>query len=81
MSGRLASLARRVLPQRGTGPQMEGGDMPPPDPAAILSALPMATVVLDGQDRFRFVNHAAEQFFQLSAANMVGMELAEFLPC
>jgi len=80
VSGRLASLARRVLPQRGTGPQMEGGDMPPPDPAAILSALPMATVVLDGQDRFRFVNHAAEQFFQLSAANMVGMELAEFLP-
>ena len=38
-----------------------------PGAAAILSALPTPTVVLDGENRFRFANPAAEQFFGLSA--------------
>ncbi len=51
-----------------------------PDSAAILAALPMPAAVLDAEDRFRFVNSAAELFFKLSSHNLVGMRLAEILP-
>jgi len=40
----------------------------PADPAALLSALPMPVVLLDRDNRFRFVNHAAEQFLGISMA-------------
>ena len=50
------------------------------DPAAILGALPVAVVALDAADRFVFVNHAAEQFFVTSAAQLAGMGLADFVP-
>ena len=38
-----------------------------PDMAQILSALPVPVVLLDPENRFRFVNHAAEQFLGISA--------------
>jgi two-component system nitrogen regulation sensor histidine kinase GlnL len=51
-----------------------------PESAAILAALPVAAVVLDAEDRFRFANPAAELFFQLSAASLAGMTLRDLLP-
>lgn len=51
-----------------------------PGAAAILSALPTPTVVLDGQDRFRFANQAAEDFFGFSAPSLAALRLADLLP-
>jgi len=51
-----------------------------PDAVAILSALPMPAVVLDGADQFRFANPAAELFFQLSQATLASLPLNELLP-
>lgn len=34
----------------------------PPDPSALLSALPVPMALLDAENRFRTLNHAAEQF-------------------
>jgi len=48
--------------------------------AAVLGALPIAAVVLDGADRFRYANPAAELFFQLSAGSLVALSLHELLP-
>lgn len=68
MRGVAALLPRR----RREAPLMEG--------AAVLAALPLPAVVLDGEDRFRFANPAAEQFFDLSQASLEGMPLRELLP-
>jgi two-component system nitrogen regulation sensor histidine kinase GlnL len=51
-----------------------------PEAAAVLGALPVAAVVLDGEDRFRFANPAAELFFQLSAPSLAAMSLRDLLP-
>ncbi len=51
-----------------------------PEAATILSALPMPTVVLDAEDRFRFANPAAELFFQQSSTSLLHMQLADLLP-
>ena len=53
---------------------------PVPEGAAILSALPLPAVVLDGANRFRYANNAAELFFQLSAASLAGLRLTDLLP-
>lgn len=47
---------------------------------AILAAVPLPVVVLDGQDRFVFANAAAEQFFQASVASLTQMRLGDLLP-
>lgn len=52
----------------------------PPDPAALLSALPVPVVVLGADDRFRFANQAAEQFFGLSSAQLIAMSLHDLVP-
>jgi two-component system nitrogen regulation sensor histidine kinase GlnL len=51
-----------------------------PEAAAVLGALPVAAVVLDHEDRFRFANPAAELFFQHSAGSLTAMSLRELLP-
>lgn len=51
-----------------------------PEAAAVLGALPVAAVVLDPADRFRFANPAAELFFQLSAPFLATMSLHDLLP-
>ncbi|MGG5818835.1 two-component system sensor histidine kinase NtrB [Falsiroseomonas sp. HW251] len=51
-----------------------------PEASAILGALPVAAVVLDAEDRFRFANPAAELFFQLSASSLTAMSLRDLLP-
>jgi len=50
-----------------------------PDTAALLAALPNAVVALDRAGTVRFVNPAAEQFFAISAAALLGHNLADFL--
>ena len=51
-----------------------------PDSVAILSALPMPAIVLDGENRFRFANPAAELFFQHSSHTLLGIGLGDLLP-
>jgi two-component system nitrogen regulation sensor histidine kinase GlnL len=51
-----------------------------PEASAVLGALPVAAVVLDQDDRFRFANPAAELFFQLSAPSLETHSLRDLLP-
>jgi len=58
-------------------------DPPPParpDPAALLSALPMPMLLLEPGNRFRFANHAAEQFLGISVAQLSQLSLADLVP-
>ena len=51
-----------------------------PDAGVVLSALPMPVVVLDADNRFTFVNHAAEHFLGLSAGQLRQLGLKDLLP-
>jgi two-component system nitrogen regulation sensor histidine kinase GlnL len=51
-----------------------------PDAAALLSALPLPVVLLDAEDRFRFANHAAEQFLGVSSAQLSQLALHDLVP-
>ena len=51
-----------------------------PDIGAILSALPVPVVLLDADNRFRFVNHAAEQFLGISASGLSQLRLRDLVP-
>ncbi|NMJ42505.1 PAS domain-containing protein [Roseomonas sp. JC162] len=51
-----------------------------PEPGAVLSAIAVPVVVLDGDNRFVSVNAAAEQFFQTSAASLAQLRLTDLLP-
>jgi two-component system nitrogen regulation sensor histidine kinase GlnL len=51
-----------------------------PDLAQIMSALPVPVVLLDGENRFRFVNHAAEQFLGISASGLSQLRLRDLMP-
>ena len=68
----------------GADPRSDAGQVPlavaPPGAVAILSALPTPAVVLDGENRFRFANPAAEGFFGLSAPSLAALSLADLLP-
>ena len=50
-----------------------------PEAAALLSALPMPVMLLDGEGRLRFVNQAAEQFLGASAGHLDGLPLRDFV--
>src|SRR5437879_12324626 len=50
-----------------------------PDTAALLAALPNPLIVLDRGGMVRFVNPAAEQFFGVGAAALIGHPLAQFI--
>jgi two-component system nitrogen regulation sensor histidine kinase GlnL len=51
-----------------------------PEAAAVLGALPVATVVLDGENRFHYANPQAELFFKLSAPSLRALTLGDLLP-
>jgi two-component system nitrogen regulation sensor histidine kinase GlnL len=51
-----------------------------PDLAQIMSALPVPVVLLDTENRFRFVNHAAEQFLGISATGLSQLRLRDLVP-
>ncbi|HET6609161.1 MAG TPA: ATP-binding protein [Rhodopila sp.] len=50
------------------------------DSAAILGALPVPVMLLDTENRFRYVNNAAEQFLGISAASLAQFRLLDLVP-
>lgn len=52
----------------------------PPDAAALMSALPVAVVLLDRDNQFRYANHAAEQFLGMSLVQLKQYRLNDLLP-
>ena len=50
-----------------------------PDSAALMAALPVPVVLLDPANQLRFINHAAEQFFGVSATAATQLGLADFV--
>lgn len=74
-AGALATKARGPSPAAAAA-----APVTVPGASAILSALPTPTVVLDGANRFRFANSAAEGFFGLSAPSLAALALADLLP-
>jgi two-component system nitrogen regulation sensor histidine kinase GlnL len=70
MSNTLARSVRAVF----------GREAKAPEPAALLSALPVPVVLLDKDNRFRFANPSAEQFFGISAAQLAHIRLSELVP-
>jgi two-component system nitrogen regulation sensor histidine kinase GlnL len=50
------------------------------DPGLILGALPVPVMLLDAENRFRYVNHAAEQFLGVSAAQLAALRLTDLVP-
>ena len=56
------------------------GGSRPPDAAAVLGALPVPVVVIDQENRFRLVNHAAEQFLGISVAGLAQLRLPDLVP-
>ncbi len=51
-----------------------------PDAALLLSALPVPVVLLDAENRFRYVNQAAEQFLGVSASSLSQLRLGDLIP-
>ncbi len=51
-----------------------------PDAGQILGALPVPVVLLDAENRFRYVNHAAEQFLGISASQLASHRLTDLVP-
>ncbi len=49
------------------------------DPAAMLSALPLACVLVDTENRFTFANPAAESFFGLSIQQLRQLALSDLI--
>ncbi|MHB1303335.1 MAG: two-component system sensor histidine kinase NtrB [Acidiphilium sp.] len=71
MSGLRGAFQRRAATKRPAAPA---------DAARLLAALPLAVAELDADDRFLFVNYAAEEMFGSSAAFLTGRPLHEILP-
>jgi two-component system, NtrC family, nitrogen regulation sensor histidine kinase GlnL len=74
MSGPVSTLARGL--RAVVGRENERAI----DPAALLSALAVPVVMLNAQNRFRFANHAAEQFLGLSFSQLAQISLSDLLP-
>lgn len=54
--------------------------VPDPDGSALLNALPHPVLAVDGDNRLRMANLAAEQFLAASWATLAGRPLADILP-
>jgi two-component system, NtrC family, nitrogen regulation sensor histidine kinase GlnL len=50
------------------------------DSSAILGALPVPTMLLETDNRFRYVNNAAEQFLGISAATLSQFRMEDLVP-
>ena len=50
-----------------------------PHPDAILALLPLPVLLVDSENRLRYLNGAGEDFFEVSAAPSIGRSLAEML--
>ena len=74
MIGRASDKGRGADNSRGTDRQ------PVPDAGLILGALSVPVVLIDAENRFRYVNHAAEQFLGISAAQLAALRLTDLVP-
>jgi two-component system nitrogen regulation sensor histidine kinase GlnL len=74
----VVSRASRLLTGRGRAAAEAAPK--PTDAAAILGALPVPVILLDADNRFRHVNHAAEQFLGISAAWLAQHRMDDLLP-
>ena len=75
MSGAIITRPRAARPS-----PVAPGRLALPNAAAILSALPMPSLVLDAENRVRYANPAAELFFQLSCSILATIPLSDLLP-
>jgi two-component system nitrogen regulation sensor histidine kinase GlnL len=73
----VVSRASRLLTGRGRAVDAASK---PTDASSILGALPVPIILLDPENRFRHVNHAAEQFLGISAAWLAQHRLDDLLP-
>ena len=73
MRGPPARVLERPLSERALPSQS------PPDGHAILGALPVPVVLLDGANRFRYANQAAEQFLGMSLHQLEQLGLDEIV--
>jgi len=73
----VVARASRLLGGRGRGTEAA---VKAADSSAILGALPVPVILLDPENRFRHVNHAAEQFLGMSAAGLAPLRLDDLLP-
>lgn len=69
------SFASRLLPNRNRTP----APVPASMFGAILGAMPVPVVLLDADCRFRYVNHAAEQFLGISSASLSQLRLTDLV--
>ena len=74
MIGIVARSGLRIIGKAATA------KVPDIDAAAMLGALPVPVVLLDADNRFRFANHAAEQFLGLSMQQLSHLGLVDLLP-
>ena len=70
------ALVERIAPR----PPVLGGRALELDGLAMLGTLPVPTVLLDAENRFRYANQAAENFLGLSMLQLAQMTLAALLP-
>ena len=75
----VVARASRLLTGRGGRAAVDPAPRPI-DAVAILGALPVPVVLLNAENRVRFVNHAAEQFLGMSAASLSQHRLEDLLP-
>ncbi len=73
----VVSRASRLLAGRGRAAEATARLA---NSSAILGAMPVPVILLDVENRFRHVNHAAEQFLGLSAAWLTQHRLPDLLP-
>ena len=73
------ALTHRVLAAVGRSSEKRQ-DQRAPDTSQILSAMQVPVVLLDRDNRFRFVNQAAEQFLGVSSPQLAQMQLSDLLP-
>ena len=76
MSGVRRAVKRTVLSVVRRAPPA----VPAPDAVAMMGALPVPVLLLDPANRFRYANHAAEQFLGISLAQLVQLRLEDLLP-
>ncbi len=74
----VARAARAVIARAGERQRPERQLVA--DPGLILGALPVPVVLLDPENRFRYVNHAAEQFLGVSAGQLAALRLSDLVP-
>lgn len=67
--------------RRAPAPQTPASQAPASaiDAEAVLNAIADAVIVVDGGDVIRYANHAAEEFFQASAAVLLGTDLGALM--